>query len=115
MLRFFLALLMGLLLVGCAHDKEIVIQTKPIFPPNNLLQDCPVEAPPSREVYKAAGVDTTREQAAAKREELLMEFGGKQTKNVGKCNADKKGLREWKAQQEKIYNKDAEGQSKKKD
>lgn len=101
---FFKALLLGLvlLLIGCGHTSP-VIRTVAVLPPDNLLQDCSVAAPPNREAYKAAGESASREEAAAKREKMLIDHAGEQLKNIQTCNLDKGGLRSWKKQQQEIY------------
>lgn len=104
---YYTLLLMGLaaMLSGCFATSnppptvEYVLAT----PADHLLLDCPVAAPPSREVYKTAGVNSTREQAAEKREKLLTDHAAAQMKNMSNCNARWKALREWKTQQEALH------------
>lgn len=91
-----------LAVMGCGPTIPIV-KNVPVFPPDALVQDCPVAAPPDRQAYKDAGVDATREQAAAKREQMLTEHAGEQMSNILKCNGDKRQLREWKQKQQELY------------
>lgn len=92
-----------LLLLGCAHEPTVVVRTTLVTPPDNLLLDCSVAAPPSREAYKAAGEGVSHEQAAEVREKMLMEHAGTQMKNLSVCNTNMQQLRDWKTKQQQLY------------
>jgi hypothetical protein len=85
-------------LTGCATtEPKIDIRYKNVLiePSDELIQDCPVAEPPSREEYIAATPE--------KREELLTKAYASATVNATACNKRLKGLREWKAEQRKIF------------
>ena len=88
------------LLVGCGPTMPVVsYKTKVVAPEDNLLRDCFVRPPPSREAYKNAGVNATREQAAEQREKLLFDYSGAQLKDTAGCNVRWQELRKWKKEQ----------------
>lgn len=82
---------------GNAVDKDVVVkyETVAVLPPDNLIMDCLVEAPPDKDQYKNASMKD--------REKLLYELSMRQMKNTFVCNARLQELRKWKAQQETIY------------
>lgn len=85
------------LLSGCASNpevKEVVVTKVEVIvktPPDSLLRDCPVAAPPKPQDYAKKPFKV--------KEAMLVEFGAKQTVNIGNCNKDKAALRQWKAEQ----------------
>lgn len=101
MVKIFIGLFI-LLLVQACHTTEPMIRYKNVLvtPPDALLRDCPVEAPPDRVVYKAA--------EPTEQERLLMDHSTAQLKNISLCNTDKSGLRDWKKNQEALF-KEKEG------
>lgn len=94
-LRLVFAMLVVALLTACGHT-DPVVRYKNIagLPPDALLQDCPVTAPPSRQNYLA--------QDWTAREKLLADTNTAQYSNISLCNTDKAGLRAWKIKQQKL-------------
>lgn len=93
-MRTFVAQLFALaLLAGCGTTQEptTVYRTVTLSPQDNLLQDCPVEPPPKKDLFVAMSKD--------EKIEALSGAYNQQTVNVGLCNKDKKGLRTWKAEE----------------
>lgn len=90
-------------LVGCTTQpqvREVVVTKTNVelrLPPDILLKDCPVEKPPLPKDYVT--------KPASEKEAMLTEYGVKQTLNLGKCNDDKAGLRQWKDEQLKLKDK----------
>lgn len=95
-MRLFVLLSLAML-AGCASNpevKEVVVTKVEVIvktPPDSLLRDCPVAAPPSPQDYAKKSFKV--------KEAMLVEFGAKQTVNIGNCNKDKAALRQWKTQQ----------------
>jgi hypothetical protein len=84
------------LLSGCATTQPTVIyKTIAVLPPDSLLQDCDIVAPPPVATYVAA--------EPKEREKMLIDHSSKQIKNIGTCNSIKKKEREWKQQQKDLY------------
>lgn len=96
MKKFLLAVLMAALLSGCGHLSTTVTHFHYFGAdvPDNLIQDCVVTAPPDRDQYN----NSTWPQ----KEELLQGTLKSNYQNLAQCNADKKGVRDWKAQQEAL-------------
>jgi len=68
-----------LLLSACSTTTEYV--SKPVFPPDQLMKDCPqAEAPPAEQRTYGG----------------LVEYVLEQKKALEECNADKAALRQWK-------------------
>lgn len=95
----FIAIAFSLLLSGCpgTTGPVIVRDTKVVFikPDASMVKDCDVEAPPEKTAYLAGDFQT---------KEAMSSFAYRnQTTNVGKCNKQIGGLRDWYTKQEKIY------------
>lgn len=76
--------------------KEVIvtkIKREVVAPPDYLLKDCVIDTPPDPHEYSKANART--------KEALLVKHAGRQALNLGKCNADKKALRDWKAKESK--------------
>ncbi len=91
-----------LFLTGCSftpkEPREVVVtKTKHVLvlPPDNLLQDCTITPPPPKKTYIYKNYK--------EKEEILVDFGAKQTKNLGDCNADKASLRSWRDKAKSSY------------
>lgn len=102
LLKVTLALLVGITLSGCSiFTKEIIVyQTEYVLrtPPAALMEDCSISAPPAVNDYMVASTQ--------KKEELLVKFSAKQTRNLQMCNQDKKSLREWTDKQTDLFDKE---------
>lgn len=90
----------SLLMTACATQapKEIVVtQTKQILkvPPESLMQDCKITAPPDKQEYIQA--------KRSEREDMMFQYADSLLADLGNCNTDKKALRNWAAEQKKLF------------
>lgn len=93
--RLTFAMLVVALLTACGHTEPIVrYKYQSLLPPEALLQDCPVTAPPSRPSYL--------QQNLSGREKLLVDTNNAQYRNITQCNKDKTELRDWRAKQQQM-------------
>ena len=90
----YLVLLSILFLVGCA-SAPIAHKSVLISPPQAFTEDCTVEPPPEKEAYISASMKD--------REKMLYDMNMKQLKNIKTCNERMKHLRDWRTQQEALY------------
>lgn len=101
------ALLLALILTGCAHDDPIIITKHNIVAQDDSdLVDCDVAPPPPRDAYlakvpakEATQIEILKAEleSASRREKLLTDAWLGQTKNLVTCNKRWKGSREFKA------------------
>lgn len=91
--------LLALMLSACGLTQpQVKYDTTVLVPQDNLLQDCPVAAPPNKEEFQLL---TSDEQVQS-----ISKAYNQQTLNVGLCNKDKQGLRYWKKEElEKVKGK----------
>lgn len=83
-------------LVGCGTQEPMVIyKDRLIFPDDNLLVDCAIDAPPAKEDYLKK-LETPLK-TAERREELSTKYGKAQTDNLVQCNVRLKNIRQQKA------------------
>lgn len=85
----------ALALSGCATSPVVNYKNILISPPDSLIRDCQIEAPPQKELYLNASQDG--------REDLLFDLSSQQIKNIFVCNSRLAELREWKKKQKKLY------------
>jgi len=99
-IRTIAMLLVLLMLSACGH--EPVIQTEYVFKaiPEALLLPCEGTPPPAKAPYLVASWD--------EREEMWTETYRRQEVSRKLCNADKKNLRQWNAEQKALYSKNKE-------
>ena len=86
------ALAAVLFLTGCETIKEVkvpveVVRTRTVYPDENLLRDCPIVAPLARQAYLKLN--------DAGKEKALAIYANANVSELGKCNQDKRSLREW--------------------
>lgn len=86
-----------LLTAGCA-TKEVIKEvpviktvTRTVYPDTALMADCHIAPPPARKEYLRLN--------EAGKEKALVEYSNANVANLGKCNQDKKSLREWAARE----------------
>lgn len=95
-------LVFSTVLFGCSlFTKEIIVyQTEYVLrtPPAVLMEDCSISAPPAVNDYMVASTQ--------KKEDLLVKYAAKQTRNLQLCNQDKKSLREWTDKQTDLFDKE---------
>lgn len=85
-----------LVLEGCAATPpSIIYKNILIAPPENLLINCLVVAPPDAADYTAASLQ--------ERERLLYTLSINQFKNIYLCNTQLSALRNWKQEQTTLY------------
>lgn len=99
-MKLLFVLISILSLVGCETNPTIteersVYKTILVTPPDELLQDCSVEPPPDKEIY--------RKSEWTDKEKLLVDTYENALKNAILCNVSKKSLRDWKKKQQEIY------------
>ena len=92
MVKLILASLLLLMLTACGMHtvKQTKIQLLPTAPPDSLILDCPIDEPPSLTGFYELDVP------------IMVKAWISQTLNLGICNVDKQGLREWKENLKKI-------------
>ncbi len=89
-----------LLFTGCAtkpapvQKEKVVVEVKNIYhtPPETLLRDCTISAPPKPENYI--------KRSYKEKEAMLVKYAAEQTVNLSDCNKDKAALRKWKSDKE---------------
>lgn len=96
-MRIIIIAIIALLLSACGETIVYRDHFVLLAPDDKLLQDCPSETPPDRDVYVAA---SAKDQKA-----MLATYGVKQTGNLNGCNIDKASLRKWKKDQVENYQK----------
>ncbi len=102
-MRTLITLLFCLILSGCfgtfgkTPEPEIkyVYKNVLIVPPENLIQDCPLQEPPNNEDYLAADWPG--------KENLLIKAYSASIEKTILCNVNSQKLRDWKQQQQKVY------------
>jgi len=95
MLRLAIIVSLAALLVGCGATQPIIqYKTVVLSPPDSLLQDCKTEEPPETSYYLAS--------PWTEKERLLFANSSAQMKNIDLCNVDKRTLRKWKADQQRM-------------
>lgn len=105
-INFLSAILLSILLVGCAGtteiQKEVVkdTRTKVVYIPDTLLENCPTTPPPEQSVY-INGTDKTRN-------ELLVTYSQDLLKDMAKCNNNIGKIRKLQRDQQAIYDKTME-------
>jgi hypothetical protein len=89
----------ALSVAGCGGTPVLDTRYQTFLPdlPAILVADCPITPPPQRDVYATAD-----EQG---KEQLLSAAYTAQTNNLGSCNQDKAGIRNWYKQQKAIVDK----------
>lgn len=89
-------LLSALALVGCAapvvHIQE---PSPPLAPPQKLVQNCDLIAPPNIDIYSLSPPD--------KKEELLYTFSMAQMNSIVLCNKKQEKLRLWISEQQRLH------------
>lgn len=90
--------LVAICLSACGSNPPTKDVTKVTYErvPATLIQDCPVEPPPTKEVYYGL-VDWQA------REHMLMEIISKEIVNLSNCNVNKQQLRDWDQKQYDLF------------
>lgn len=90
-------LVAALALAGCCTTPpvKVVYKDRLVYPSDEQLRDCDVEAPPAKADYLRKEADPIK--TAEERERMLTNFGKNQTNNVVNCNVRWKNLRKEKA------------------
>ena len=76
------------------EKEKVVVEVKNIYhtPPETLLRDCTISAPPKPENYI--------KRSYKEKEAMLVKYAAEQTVNLSDCNKDKAALRKWKRDKE---------------
>lgn len=90
-----LMLVIACVLAACGTTQPIIrYKNMSSLPPDSLLADCDVTAPPPQDAYKAA--------SASEKERLLTETNIGLYKNIAQCNQDKAAGRSWKQKEQAL-------------
>lgn len=98
MLKISIVALFIFLMVGCTTTRDVIVK-EPfnvlITPPDEMLEECEVEVPPSYSVYLGSSVEA--------REGLIFSHSLKQMLNIQNCNNKLIALSDWKAKKIKLF------------
>lgn len=90
------ALLGALVLTGCAAPfVRVSPPSAPLAPPQALVKNCNLIAPPNVELYSLSTPE--------KKEELLYTFSMAQMDSLVRCNEQQESLRLWISEQLRLY------------
>ena len=98
-IRLTLALPLVLLISACGQHIVKPPKTVVLAPPSALTEDCKVDAPPALKISsKNSDSPDQLIKMLVDNIHVLVKAWNSQTLNVGNCNKDKKGIRDWKTQ-----------------